>query len=438
MPIQDETPTFNLKAVVQETGLKPDTLRAWERRYGLPQPERSTGGHRLYSQHDIDILKWLVVRQEEGLSISRAVDLWRQLEAEGQDPLTALSPALPHSINGFQRGTSGDTLERLTQDWITACLAFDEPRAEQILSHAFALHSVETVCLELLMKGMAQIGEGWAEGEVMVQQEHFASELAMRRLETLLAASPASTRPGRTLLACPPEEEHVFGPLLITLFLRRRGWSVLYLGADVPSMWLKRTIASVKPNLVILVAQQLPTAATLLEMSQVLREEETPLAFGGMIFNSLPVLRSYIPGHFVGEQLDQAVVQIEQWLTALGSLPPAEATQVADKAHQQALVHYREKLGLIESEVWQSLKRRELSPRHLVNAHKGIARNLTAGLIFGNLDFVSIDLIRVAILHLPAELMADYLQFYYEAAKTHLAEPGRSIINWLAQLVEES
>jgi DNA-binding transcriptional MerR regulator len=57
-----QTPTFNLKAVLKETGLKPDTLRAWERRYGLPQPERSPGGHRLYSQRDIDIIKWLMTR----------------------------------------------------------------------------------------------------------------------------------------------------------------------------------------------------------------------------------------------------------------------------------------------------------------------------------------------------------------------------------------
>ena len=48
---------FNLKAVVQQTGIKPDTLRAWERRYGLPTPERSSGGHRLYSQDDVDTYK---------------------------------------------------------------------------------------------------------------------------------------------------------------------------------------------------------------------------------------------------------------------------------------------------------------------------------------------------------------------------------------------
>jgi DNA-binding transcriptional MerR regulator len=44
MDIHDTTPTYNLKVVVQETGLRPDTLRAWERRYGLPQPDRRGGG----------------------------------------------------------------------------------------------------------------------------------------------------------------------------------------------------------------------------------------------------------------------------------------------------------------------------------------------------------------------------------------------------------
>ena len=85
-----ETQLFNLKVVVHETGLKPDTIRAWERRYGLPQPRRSSGGHRLYSRRDIEIIKWLMARQEEGLSISNAVDLWNSIEGDGQDPLISM------------------------------------------------------------------------------------------------------------------------------------------------------------------------------------------------------------------------------------------------------------------------------------------------------------------------------------------------------------
>ncbi len=39
-----KNPAFNLKAVLQETNIAADTLRAWERRYGLPMPERTEGG----------------------------------------------------------------------------------------------------------------------------------------------------------------------------------------------------------------------------------------------------------------------------------------------------------------------------------------------------------------------------------------------------------
>ena len=97
----DQVPIYNLKVVVQETGLKPDTLRVWERRYGLPQPHRTPGGHRLYSQQDIDTLKWLVARQKEGMSISKAVQLWLNLEAEGKNPLLDLSASPSKPETGF-------------------------------------------------------------------------------------------------------------------------------------------------------------------------------------------------------------------------------------------------------------------------------------------------------------------------------------------------
>jgi DNA-binding transcriptional MerR regulator len=51
-------PIYNLKAVVAETGITADALRAWERRYSLPQPGRTEAGHRIYSRRDIDVIKW--------------------------------------------------------------------------------------------------------------------------------------------------------------------------------------------------------------------------------------------------------------------------------------------------------------------------------------------------------------------------------------------
>ncbi|MEN9937152.1 MAG: hypothetical protein RLZZ387_3731, partial [Chloroflexota bacterium] len=68
-----DTPRYNIKAVVQQTQVNVSTLRAWEQRYGVPQPKRSDHGHRLYSQRDVEIIKWLRQCTEEGLAISQAV-----------------------------------------------------------------------------------------------------------------------------------------------------------------------------------------------------------------------------------------------------------------------------------------------------------------------------------------------------------------------------
>ncbi|MCB0034862.1 MAG: MerR family transcriptional regulator, partial [Anaerolineales bacterium] len=168
-----ESPTFNLKAVVTETGLKPDTLRAWERRYGLPDPDRTSGGHRLYSRRDIEMLNWLIARQDEGLSISRAIKLWRRIEAGGQDPLTderyVSTPQPVESPTAVSRSISaGNNVGEFREAWVQACMDFDERQAESVLSQAFAILPIETVCHESLQKGLQEVGQGWYEGEITV------------------------------------------------------------------------------------------------------------------------------------------------------------------------------------------------------------------------------------------------------------------------------
>src|SRR5215208_3227388 len=120
------TPAFNLKVVLKETGLAADTLRAWERRYGLPIPQRSAGGHRLYSQRDIETIKWLMKRQAEGLSISRAVDLWNEQLASGTDPLVGSAQQSSSSLAArampVQYQAPDTTLDTLRRRWVEACL----------------------------------------------------------------------------------------------------------------------------------------------------------------------------------------------------------------------------------------------------------------------------------------------------------------------------
>ena len=437
----NQTPTFNLKVVVRETGLKPDTLRAWERRYGMPQPHRTPGGHRLYSQYDIDTLKWMVDRQNEGLSISRAMEMWRQLEAEGQDPLQAMMSSQAPIIETTTLSPTGDVLKNVRQAWISACILFDEAQSEQILSQAFAMYPVDTVCFEVLQKGLAEVGEGWYRGEVTVQQEHFISELAIRRVETLIATSPPPVRPGRVLIGCPPQEEHIFSTLLLTLLLRRRGWDVIYLGANVPAIRIEPTLESAKPQLVIMAAQHLPTAATLLEMSQVFQEARVPLAFGGLIFNRVPALRNHIPGYFLGEDLQGGVAQVEQWLTTSSPIMPMVEAKQADETYKQAKIHFQEQRGIIEANVWQMLRDSNglLDLLPYVNGY--LARYINAALTLGDLNFLNEDMawIEEMLRHysLPDKLMQRYMEVYHEVVDSHLDQRGEPIVTWLASFIEE-
>src|SRR5574340_659839 len=199
---------FNLQAVLKETNLKPDVLRAWERRYGLPKPERTAGGHRLYSEYDIATIKWLRARQEEGLSISRAVQMWKGISESGRDPLAGDMP--PVGLEPPAGGVEPNRIELLKSNWLAACLAFDALRAEDLINQAFAMYPVETVCFEILQKAIGEIGQLWYEGKASVQQEHFATAMAVRRIETLISATPRPTREHTILTGCPEGEWHSF------------------------------------------------------------------------------------------------------------------------------------------------------------------------------------------------------------------------------------
>ncbi len=427
-------PIYNLKSVVRETGIKPDTLRAWERRYGLPEPARTEGGHRLYSQRDIEIVKWLLDRQQEGLRIKGAVELWRSLEVDGQEPLQPQ----PTSAVSFAPEIEGQTIAELRQAWVAACLAFDEREADRALTQAFALYPPEVVCMDLLREGIAQIGRGWYEGRVTVQQEHFSSALAMRRIEALLLAAPPPTRPDRILVACPPEEEHTFGLLLLTYLLRRRGWEVLYLGADVPIVQLGEVISTAQPSLTVSMALQLPTAATLLEMARFLQREGVPLAFGGRIFNRLPALHARIPGHFLGPSLELAAKSVEELMAAPH---PTPAVEPVSEAHRQALTHYRERQLLIEADLIK-LRPDFLQQSWSFIANRELAHHIAAALTLGDVNFMDDSIDWVAGMsrngHVTAEAMDGYLSAYLQAAKTHLDERGASIVEWLSGRIDSN
>jgi len=439
MTVQEVQPRFNLGYVVRETNIKADTLRAWERRYGLPTPQRTEGGHRLYSQGDVDTVRWLMARQAEGLTISKAVKLWHSRVESGEvlpvrnineESLREESPAL-------YRAVRESSLEELRRSWIQACLRFDNASAQGVLSRAFANYPMKDVLYAVLQQGLVEIGTMWFKKEATIQQEHFASALAIQRLHSLIADAPPPTLNGKVLIGGTTDEAHEFAPLMVNLLLRYRGWEVIYLGANVPVIQLEGTLQTTRAQLVVLTAELLNTAANLLDEALFLKELNVQLGYGGAIFNQLPELSDRIPGHFLGSNIEDAIQVVEDLLIHRPSTPdylPLSAE------YQAALDFFREKQSLIEADIDWALEVSGLSVERMRITHLRLSQSIDASLRLGNIDYVDreIDWARGLIAnyaHAP-ESMHYFLRGYQQALRKYLDERGELIMDWLNRVIE--
>jgi methanogenic corrinoid protein MtbC1 len=301
------TPIFNTKAVARETEVPADTFRAWERRYGIPRPERTSGGHRLYSERDIAVIRWLRDRTAEGMNISQAVMLL--VNSPEQIPGGPLPPSQPRGM------------DRQYDDLLRALVQFEARQAERTLSEAFALHPFEDVLLHLVQPVMIELGELWASGDITVATEHFASAFVRRKLAGLINLFEGDPSRATILIACAPDELHDLGALLASLLMVRRGWHVVYLGAQVPQRDLLETIRMLSPDVVCLSATMPHTAGQLIEVAHAVQREfpTVRLGYAGRAFNFDVALREAMPGAYLGRDACEAVESVGALLARIAT-----------------------------------------------------------------------------------------------------------------------
>ena len=428
MDMADNTPLYNLKAVTNEIGINPVTLRAWERRYDLLKPKRSPGGHRLYSRQDIDMLKWLIARQKEGLSISSAVEIWKSQFGNIQEISQPIQIHVPVS------GTGETILDELRAQWLSTCFVFDDQAANRILDQAFAIAAPEMIISEVLQKGLAQIGEFWYAGYVSVQQEHFATAIAIRRVNALMSAAAKPTRSGHILTACPPREEHDFVLLMISYLLRRRGWDVVYLGSNVPLVDLDATIRATLPTLFLSAAQTLETAASLRTLSEYMIMQGVPLVYGGGIFNQVPAATKCVTGYFLGTDV-ASVPQMVEHLVA--SPPPAPSAIPVPLQYTHILTSFLQNEGAIVTYISSIYRPEQVTTAQLANVNVTFTHSIASALTLG--DFSLLDHSCGRLNHLLESYglstsgVRQYFTTYRQAVERFLGEDGTIIQNQLAK-----
>jgi len=306
LAIDSEEKRHPIQVVSRRSGLTPDVLRAWEKRYGLIVPERSAGGRRMYSDADIDRLRLIReavaggrrVGQLATLSVAELEELVQEdrrgasrparvdsTESEQQKPDTIISECL-------------DAVRSLDSEWLRCAFG----RAVITLQPAVFMDAVATPL-------MHQIGTLWAEGHLSPGQEHLASSVVRHTLAEVTATLQPTSGSPNLVVATPSGQRHGIAATLVAATAQLEGWHVTHLGEDLPAGDIAHAVEQTRARAVALsithpkddptvvnelrvLRQMLPTGFPILVGGQAAESYRKVLnAVDGIRISSLPELR---------------------------------------------------------------------------------------------------------------------------------------------------
>lgn len=233
---------YRIQTVAEMTGVPAATLRAWERRYGIPVPERSNSSYRLFSDHDVASIRRLKELCDTGMAPAEAAKLVLRIEEASNTPV------------------EGDPYTRACESIVRAVVDFDPQALEQSVRAAMFLGSASTVYSRVLAPVMREVGDGWHRGTISVAQEHMTTETLgsvardmLRLLDPLPDASPA-------IVACFADEEHSLPLYGVAFGLIQMGYAPVMLGARTPPSAVRHAVESIQPGVVALSVTVSPPA----------------------------------------------------------------------------------------------------------------------------------------------------------------------------------
>jgi methanogenic corrinoid protein MtbC1 len=280
--------------VSKMTGLSTHSLRMWEKRYAAVLPKRTEAGGRLYTDADVERLRLLHKLVESGHSIGGIaklpdVDL-RHMAASFPPPPS--QPALQH-------------LPELRTRVMNAIEHLRIQEAEQMLSRA-ALSTEPSEFLKTLVAPiLVEIGERWQRGELRIAHEHACSTVMRGLLFSLMRLYPANDSGHRAVIATPAKEDHELGALMVAMLAAMHGWSVLYLGPDLPAEEIAYAVTDTSADLLMLSITNLKPKDSQRQIAAIEQAipERVKLLIGGRAASALPESRAEI-------QQDLALVEV--------------------------------------------------------------------------------------------------------------------------------
>lgn len=218
--------TLSIGALSKATGVPVETLRTWERRYGYPSPERTAGGHRLYTPDHVEQLALITDALERG---HRPGSILISSRAELVE-LLGLS-------NSAERDQSSEVMQSLPVDiesWLEAVRALDERLLDMSLRSAWDQLGGMRFLEDRVAPFLAAIGHLWATDSLTVLHEHFASEHVRDFLTSKWRQLSDRAVGANVFCTTLPGEEHSLGLHMAATTLALSGARVQYFGINTP------------------------------------------------------------------------------------------------------------------------------------------------------------------------------------------------------------
>jgi DNA-binding transcriptional MerR regulator len=276
------TPSLTIGAAARRLGIAAETLRSWERRYGLGPQAHSAGTHRRYSPADMARLERFCRLVGEGVASAEAAAVVLAEEV-GADPArsavttltaaTAITPISERSESRFGGGTTlpvGRDGSNTARGLARCALRMDAPEVIEIIQAAIARDGVVAAWHQTMEPALLAVGRKWSETNGRyVEVEHLLSWCISVALHRVGPPAPepgkdaaAEPAPRRVLLACAPGEWHSLPLDVLYAALVERCVPVGMLGAAVPADALAAAVRRVDPAHVVIWSQVPQTAAT--------------------------------------------------------------------------------------------------------------------------------------------------------------------------------
>jgi MerR family transcriptional regulator, light-induced transcriptional regulator len=232
---QYQMSSYSIKDLERLTGIKAHTIRIWEKRYGIVDPNRSCSNIRSYNDEDLKKLLNISILNRHGIKISHIADM--TISQLNQKILEVMRP-------------ESDYVSQI-ESLVVSMIELNEERFDKILNNLIIKIGFEDTLYFAIYPFFEKVGLLWQTGTINPAQEHFISNLIRMKLCVAIDSLPAISNPNakRIILFLPEWELHEIGLLTYYYVAKKHGFRTFYLGQNVPINDLYSVSDTVKPDL---------------------------------------------------------------------------------------------------------------------------------------------------------------------------------------------